>query len=181
MGGTPAGPDVSTVALLEAYLDGKMLLMAGDDIPTDPNGFNENVNFGQATQCYHRIEMTVQGGAFNLTTTTGVLENAPENGDVGMCDRDTAGVELMFQTTSYVIENLEGNAECFDITLTFMGFGQEGRGAVSPDGSELWLEVFFKDQAVGHRCADGGVGDQTVTLNGMPFTGDAVQVFQIGE
>ena len=37
-----------------AFLDGKELVMEGDNIPTHPNGFSEDVNLGANTQCYNQ-------------------------------------------------------------------------------------------------------------------------------
>ncbi len=69
---------------------------------------------------------------------------------------------------------------CFDIDITFAGYGLQGRGRIMPGAREVQLEVFFRDQAVGMRCASGPVGAPgTVQLNGMPFTGDAVQRFDV--
>ncbi len=33
--------------------------------------------------------------------------------------------------------------------------------------------------ATGHRCANGSLGARTVTLNGLSFTGNAVQVYTL--
>jgi hypothetical protein len=78
-----------------------------------------------------------------------------------------------------LIENVRDNGECFDFTITFPGFGQEGRGKIEEDGSEMTLELFFKDRATGHRCDDGDVGDRTVTASGVAFAGDARQIYAI--
>ena len=178
--GTGADLELDTADKINAYLEGKTLTMEGDNIPTHPNGFDENANFGQATQCYHSTVMEVLGGTFKVTSQLGTLNDAPTEGDVGTCDRTTVAGELMFDSTLHVVENITGNAECFDFTVTYAGFGQEGRGMISPDGSEIHLELFFTDQAVGHRCADGAVGaPDTITLNGAAFAGDAVQRYMI--
>ncbi len=39
--------------------------------------------------------------------------------------------ELTFDSTAALVENIEGNGECFDFTITYPGFGQEGRGSIS--------------------------------------------------
>lgn len=165
--GEGEGESFENAAAIEGYLEGKTLVMTGDDIPTDPNGFNENADLGPNTQCYNRVELTFGGGAFSLNTTLGTLE-----GD--MCNRDAANGDLMFATTAHIVN---GNGECFDIDLTFAGFGQEGRGMITAD--TLSLELFFMGQAANHRCADGAVGSGGIVLNGNPFEGDAVQVFRI--
>jgi hypothetical protein len=99
----------------------------------------------------------------------------------GECDRETMAAELTFDSTASLIENVKGNGTCFDFTITYPGFAQEGRGSLSSDGKTLVLELFFKDQAIGHRCADGNPGDATVTLNQMQFTGDARQTYSVSE
>ncbi|MGC3999900.1 MAG: hypothetical protein QM767_21650 [Anaeromyxobacter sp.] len=86
---------------------------------------------------------------------------------------------LPFSSTNVLIENVAGNATCFDVTVTYTGFAQEGRGRFLDDGDTLELELFFSGQATGHRCADGAVGEATVTLNAAAFTGNAVQTYRI--
>ena len=53
-------------AAIEGYISGKTLVMAGDDIPSHPNGFSEDLDLGPNTQCYNRVALTFDGGAFNL-------------------------------------------------------------------------------------------------------------------
>lgn len=171
--------DVSSPGKILAFLEDRYMLMEADNIPTDPQGYNENINFGQATQCYHSVNLTVPDGQFRIESTTGVLEGAPEVGDVGSCDHSTPRENFLFTTTTAAIENVVGNAGCFDATFDFGSFMQEGRGRISDDQQVLSLEIFFTGQAIGHRCADGGVGDPTIDLNGAPFTGDAVQAYDI--
>jgi hypothetical protein len=77
------------------------------------------------------------------------------------------------------VENVATDGSCFDFTVTYTGFGQEGRGCISPDGKKAILELFFNGQATGHRCADGAVGSSGVTVNGNAFTGDAVQIYEV--
>lgn len=173
--------DLSSANAIEAYLDGKVLLMDGDNLPTDPNGFNENINFGQATQCYNSTEMVFSGGIFQVTSELGTLNDAPEQGDVGTCDHDTISNTLMFSSTGHSFANVEGNGDCFDFNITYAGFGQEGRGRITESGAVLELELFFPGSATGHRCADGAVGSGTVMLNEVAFEGDAVQVYEISE
>lgn len=172
-GGEGAGGSLSTASKIQSYLDGKSLVMEGDQIPSHPNGYDENVDFGAATQCYMRVTMAPLGGKFTVNSDLGTLT---ESG----CDRTRLSGEASFDSTAALIENVVGEAECFDFTITFAGFGQEGRGRIDSDADELILELFFKDQASGHRCADGMVGDPTVTLNQESFAGDAMQVYSIG-
>lgn len=163
-------------------LEGKTLLMEADKIPSHPNGYDENLNYGSATQCIHSVQMDVQSGAISVTTKLATLKNAPRSGDRGQCDRQAAsGSDVAFSTTAVLIENVKDDGGCFDITLTYAGFGQEGRGAVAADGRTVNLELYFRDQAVGHRCASGAVGSASVTLNQEPFSGDAVQRYTISD
>ena len=170
---------LDNVPNINTFLEGKRLLMTGDDIPSHPNGFAENVNFGQATQCVHSTQMVLAGGAFTVNTVLGALLEAPEVGDVGTCDRAAEGVPLEFASTNHLIENVDGDANCFDFTITYAAFAQEGRGRIPTDRQTVELELYFKDAATGHRCADGAVGAATVTLNGATFEGDAVQIYRV--
>lgn len=163
-----------------ALFEGKSLLMDAAHVPSHPNGYDENINFGQASQCIHSVRMDVSGGAMTVTTELARLDGAPESGQSGTCQRDIpAGGNVVFNTTAVLIENVRDDGGCFDITLTYSGFGQEGRGTVSADRRTVTLELFFRDQALGHRCAAGDVGSPTVTLNQEPFMGDAVQVYTL--
>ncbi|MCY0999409.1 hypothetical protein OWM54_19930 [Myxococcus sp. MISCRS1] len=67
------------------------------------------------------------------------------------------------------------------MTFSFPGgLVQEGRGGFTADQKTLKLELYFKNQATGSRCANGAVGtSSSVTLNGQPFTGNAVQTYSI--
>lgn len=178
-GAARARPELTSAAALFNWLEGSSWTASAPDIPSHPNGYDEDVNFGQATQCLHATTLAVHDRAFSIRTVMGTLRDAPNPGDAGRCDREAAsGTELQFDTTAALIEDVRGDGECFDITLTYSGFGQEGRGAVSPDGELLELELYFRDQAIGHRCADGEVGSSSVTLNEDPFTGNAVQSYR---
>lgn len=175
--GGDAGQGFDTAQKINAYLEGKTVTMEGDAIPSHPNGYDENTNFGNATQCYQSVTMTPSNVAWHVVSSLGTLEGAPAAGDTGTCDHDTSSGELAFDSTAILIENV--SADCFDFTATYVGFAQEGRGKISADGGSLSLEIFFKGQAAGHRCGDGAIGSATVQLNGAAFTGDAVQVYTI--
>jgi hypothetical protein len=170
-----------TVAKVQAFLEGKTLLMAGDAVPSHPNGFDRNVNFGAYTQCVASTKIEVINNAFKVVTDAGVLTGAPAQGDVGTCDTNTVGAAGVFDATStgVLIENVASDCSCFDITVTYAGFVQEGRAMISADGTKVDMEFYFQNQATGHRCADGAVGAATVTLNATAFTGDAVQVYTV--
>ncbi len=170
----------NTKAAIETFLDGKTVTMKGSDIPSHPNGYDENTNFGAATQCYAKTTIIITTGLkFSVTSDLGTLNGAPNTGDKGTCDHNTVASVRTFDSTTVAIDNVAKDGSCFDITATYSGFKQEGRAMISADGKTLKMELFFEGQATGHRCADGAVGAKTVTLKGAAFTGDAVQVYQI--
>jgi hypothetical protein len=109
----------------------------------------------------------------------GKLNGASTVGQRGECDHAASNGELSFTTTAVLIENVAQDGGCFDVTYTYSGFKQVGRGQVSQDGKTLKVELYFENQATGIRCADGKVGQQTVTLGGAAFTGNAVQTYTI--
>ena len=79
-----------------------------------------------------------------------------------------------------MITNVQGNATCFDIDVTYPNTENSGRGSISADGKTVSLEFYYAGQVTGDTCADGAVGAHTVTVNGGgPFTGNAVQVYRI--
>lgn len=175
-----AGATLDTPAKIFSFLDGKTIKMTGADIPSHPNGYNEDTNFGAATQCYLSVQIATAAGNFTVTSALGTLEGAPTTGTTGTCNHALQnGNPLTFPSTTVLIENVKPNGECFDITATYPGFVQEGRGKISPDGKKVTLELFFTTQATGHRCAAGAVGAATVTLNGQPFAGNAQQVYTV--
>jgi hypothetical protein len=176
-GTTTTGNAYDTADKINNYLDGKKLTMAGTDIPPDPNGYDENINFGQATQCYSSVVMSPASAAWHVASTLGTLDGAPNKGDTGMCDTSKPGQMVSFDANTILVANV--SETCFDFTATFVGFSQEGRGSISADGKTLELELYFGGQAAGHRCADGAVGAKTVTIMGMPFSGNAVQTYQV--
>ena len=151
--------------------------MSGSGIPADPNGYDENVNFGAATQCYDKVVITPTSAAWHVATTLGTLNGAASTGDTGMCDTTMPGMMLSYSSTAILVANV--TETCFDLTATYVGFTQEGRGMIAADGSSVELELYFSGQAAGATCADGAVGATGVTLMGKPFTGDAVQTYQI--
>lgn len=175
---TTAGRFASPSKLM-AFLDGKTLNMSGARIPSHPNGYDEDLNFGQATQCYKQVTMRPGSGRVQVVSELGTLNGAPMAGDRGECDHGSLSAQLTFDSTAVLIENVKEDGSCFDFTITYPGFGQEGRGSVDAEGTTLVLELFFKDQATGHRCAAGEVGAPTVTLSQRMFTGDARQTYTI--
>lgn len=180
-GGGGTALDLSTPTKILAYLEGTTMVMTGTDIPTDPNGFNENLNFGANTQCYNKVTIATLASNFQVTSDLGQFNAAADGGVVGMCDRTIKANTVSFTSNTVLVENVQGNADCFDITVTYTGFSQAGRGKISADGKTVTLELFFA--ATGNRCADGAVGSTGVMLatSGGPvaFTGNAQQVYRI--
>ena len=170
-GNEDTGPKYNTADKVKTHLEGKTMVMEGTNIPSHPNGYSEDVNYGSATQCYNKVTMQVAGGNFSVTSTLATVQ------DTG-CDHVAAG-ELAFTSTAVLVENVKEDGSCFDITVSYNGFGQEGRGQISQDGTTAKLELFFTGQATGHRCADGALRSQSVTLSGTAFTGTAVQTYTL--
>lgn len=165
---------------INTYLEGKTMVMTGADIPKYPNGFLEDKNYGASTQCYNKTTIVVASGNWAVTSLLGTLNGAPAAGDTGTCDRTTVkGSPVAFTSTAILVENVQGNATCFDVTATYTGFKQEGRGSISADGKTVIMELFFGGQALHAKCADGVPGTTGVTLNGAAFTGDAKQTYRI--
>src|SRR5262245_48501328 len=78
-----SAPEVATVGDVYGLLESKTWMMAPADIPSHPNGYDQNINYGQATQCLHEASMIVQNRSFTINSTLGTLKNAPSSGDVG--------------------------------------------------------------------------------------------------
>lgn len=182
--GTDAGTtalDFSTSAKILAHLEGKTMVMTGTDIPSHPNGYNENLNFGASTQCYQKVSIATLAGQFQVTSDLGTLNTIPDAGIVGMCDRTTKSNTVSFSSSAVLIENVSNNGACFDITATYNGFSQQGRAQISADGKTFTMELFFA--ATGHRCADGAVGATGVQLatqaGPVPFTGNGKQIYRL--
>ncbi|MBK8480786.1 MAG: hypothetical protein IPL40_06385 [Proteobacteria bacterium] len=173
------GNPYNTVTAVTAFHDGKTLVMAGSNIPTHPQGADENMNLGTATQCLHKVTMKLNAGPqLVVTTELGTLNGAPTADSVGTCDRTTVfGAPLTFTTSALLIENVAADGSCFDLRATYTGFAQEGRGAIAADGRSARYELYIAGVATGHRCADGPLGSKTVKLAGNPVTGDSVGTF----
>jgi len=162
--GTDAGVvmDFSTGRKILAFLEGKTLLMTGHDLPPYPFGMSEVFDLGADTQCYRAITIRVVNGAFGATVEKGLL-SAP--GDAGReCDHTTTTSTTSFSSTPVLIDNVMGNGSCFDVTVDYGAFGEEGRGQMAPDGSAVTLELYFRGRASQHRCEDGVVGSGEVNL-----------------
>ncbi len=188
-GGT--GIKLDTAERIGAYLEGKTLTMDGANIPSHPNGFNENQNFNASSQCYQNTIIKVAGSNYTVTAALAKIKafdgGVPAALEVGICDKAvSAGV--FGPTTSMVVkyDNVKGNAECFDIDVNFGVYAQEGRGSIADGG--IALELFFSNQSVKNRCVDGNVGSGSV-MRAMKlpdggvvtsaFVGNAVQRYVI--
>lgn len=182
-----AGTDLSDGTKVLGFLEGKTMVMEGADIPAYPNGFSENVNFGSVTQCYHKTTIQTLDHNFNVATQFGTLQNAPTLYSVGTCDRTTVAGNQSFTSTAVLVDNVQNNADCFDITATYTGFSQEGRGKISADGKTVTLELYFPTKAAGYRCVNGAVGSGSLAVTAQadggtattPFTGNAQQVYRV--
>jgi hypothetical protein len=158
-GSIDSGIDLSTGAKVLAYLEGKTMVMEGDDIPPFPHGYSENMNLGSVTQCYHQTSILAFDDSWTLMSQLGTLQNAPTLYSLGTCDRTTASTSLApYSSTDILVDHVQGNADCFDITTTFTGFMTEGRGKISVDGTTVTLEIYFAGKAANHRCINGAVG-----------------------
>ena len=164
---------------IQTFLEGKTMVMEGSNIPSHPNGLNEDQNWESASQCYQRVTMKLQAGKYQVTSDLGTLRDAPNKFDIGTCDHAAKLTTLNFESTNALIENVAADGSCFDVTYTYPGFTQEGRGSFSADRKTLTLELFFGGAAAGHRCANGAVGASSVTMGGQAFTGNAKQVYVI--
>jgi hypothetical protein len=176
-GGTPDGSGntvgpFNTEARISAYLEGKALRMEGANIPTHPNGISEDRDFGPQSQCYRSVTMTVAGGKYSVVSELGRVVN-------NKCDRTIDNGRAAFDTTAVLLENVKADGSCFDVTYTYVGFKQVGRGQVSQDGKTLRLELFFEGAASGFRCENGAVGASGVIIGNTAFTGNAVQTYTI--
>lgn len=168
----------NTVAAVKAFFNGKTMVMEGSNIPTHPQGADENMNLDAATQCLHKVTIKLnEGPALAITTDFGTLNGAPTKFSVGTCDRTTKTTTLQFTTSAVLIEHVAPDGRCFDITATYLGFAQEGRAMISADGKSAKFELYVQGVATGHRCADGALGSNTVKLAGQAFTGQAVGTY----
>lgn len=174
----PAVPKFDKADNIYNYLEGKKLVMEGANIPSHPNGFSEDANYGASTQCYNRVEITISGRIFHVSSDLGTLKN-PSDPATSECDHAAVSGNQKFDSTNVLIENVATDANCFDITVSFNGFSQTGRGKLSADGKTATLELYLGTQHSGNHCQDGAVGSQSVTTSQGAFTGNAQQVYTI--
>lgn len=184
-----AGPklDLATGRKILAFLGGKTLVLSGTDLPPFPFGIAESAALGANTQCYRAITTRVANGAFETTVEAGALVGASDGGS--RCDHTTTTATSKYTSTSVLVDNVADNAGCFDLTVDYGAFGEEGRGRLAPDGTWIALELYFTGKAARHRCEDGAVGAGSVELLvGQPdagvgrvlhLSGNSVQVYRI--
>jgi hypothetical protein len=160
---------LNTPAAIYAYLDGKTMVMTGADIPRYPGGTSENDN----GYCFNTVTVQItSSGAWNVIYTPGTLSS-------DTCDNSVvsgAPFTLPGGPTIPTISNVQGNAVCFDVSSS----GQSGRGTITQDGKTVSLELYnLTNSPTNDACENGAVGSGGVALDGIAFTGDAVQVFRV--
>jgi len=174
----------NTVAAVNQALEGKTLVMEGTNIPPFPQGIPENMNLGAATQCYHKVTMTIAGNKPTVAPEMGTLSGAASVGSMGTCDRATvSATPTPYVAQEVLVENVAADGTCFDVRYTYNGFAQEGRGQISQDGTKLSLEIFFAGKAQNAKCANGPVGTTGVLVDigagPKALLGNATQVYTI--
>lgn len=174
--------DFGTGRKILAYLEGKTMVMTGPDIPSSPNGLSEAFDLGANTQCYRAITLRMTEGAFTSTVERGRLV-PPADGGAAFCDHTVTTGTAMYNSKAVLVDNVQDNGQCFDITIDYTTFGEEGRGTMSPDGGSVTLELYYRGKATQHRCEDGPVGAPTVHLlvggAPVPFSGDSLEVYRL--
>lgn len=176
--------DFSTGRKILASLESRTLIMTGADIPTHPFGLDETTALNANTQCYRAITTRVMSGAFNTTVEAGLLTSLDGG---ARCDHTTTTATTTFASTDVLLDNVQDNGRCFDITVNYGTFSEEGRGSMAPDGTAVTLELYFGGKALFHRCEDGPVGSRSVRLaigsagqgRVVPLAGDSLQVYRI--
>ncbi|RYZ42823.1 MAG: hypothetical protein EOO72_07160, partial [Myxococcaceae bacterium] len=163
-----------------AFLEGKTLVMEGDNIPSHPLSLDEDINWGSASQCFQKVTIGVGGNNFHVTSIPGTIRESAGVGQPGStCDHAAAQNALVFDSKAVTLSNITAGGSCFEILVDYGSFKQEGRASFSSDTKKLSMELYFEAKATGWRCADGAVGAKTVSVSGQAFTGNSVQVYDI--
>jgi hypothetical protein len=180
---------LDTPAAINAYLAGKTMVENGADLPHDPDGRNENTITAGEFHCWNKSTIQISpSGEWQNTVLLGTETKTGDSGDSGTCETASVfGAPIPFTAPAASIINVQGNATCFDIDVPYTFKGSvtpspenSGRGSISADGKTVSLEVYFTAQRPpGDSCADGPVGSPGVTIGGVAFTGNAVQVYRI--
>lgn len=173
--------DFSTGRKILTYLEGKTMVMTGPDIPSSPHGLSEAFDLGANTQCFRAITLRMTGGAFASRVELGRLA-PPADGGAAFCDHTLTTVTATYTSKAVLVDNVQDNGRCFDITIDYTTFGEEGRGKMSPDGGLVTLELYYRGKATQHRCEDGPVGAPNVHLlvggASVPFSGSSLEVYR---
>ncbi|RKG84052.1 hypothetical protein [Corallococcus terminator] len=173
-------PKLDSQSNILAFLEGKTLVMEGDNIPSHPLSLDEDINWGSASQCFQKVSIAVGGNNFHVSSVPGTILNSAGVGQPGStCDHATAQNALVFDSKAVTLSNIAADGSCFEVLVDYGSFKQEGRAKFSEDTKTLSMELYFEAKATGWHCADGAVGAKTVSTSGQPFTGNAVQVYAI--
>jgi hypothetical protein len=163
---------LDTPDAIDAYLAGTTWVETGTDIPEDPTGHDENLP--TSNECWNTV--TVQFPSSTAAGATTWVVGTFDTSEDGAVTCNHAAISGSFTSESsgpLMIADVQGNGTCFDLAGL-------GRASISPDGKILSLEVYnAADSPSGDTCAAGAVGSKTVTLNGVPVTGDAVQILRL--
>jgi hypothetical protein len=115
----PADITLNSATAIQTYLDAKTWLMVGTNIPSHPNGSSEDTNFGASSQCYQDVSMLFAAGNVTVTSRLGAIDGTTMAGQTGTCNHTATAAPLAFTSTNILIENVQGNADCFDFTATY--------------------------------------------------------------
>ncbi|RKH30286.1 hypothetical protein D7Y13_26650 [Corallococcus praedator] len=173
-------PKLDSQSNILAFLEGKTLVMEGDNIPSHPLSLDEDINWGSASQCFQKVTIGVGGNNFHVNSVPGTIRESSGVGQPGStCDHAAAQNALVFDSKAVTLSNIAADGSCFEVLVDYGSFKQEGRARFSEDTKKLSMELYFEAKATGWHCADGAVGAKTVSASGQPFTGNAVQVYEI--
>jgi hypothetical protein len=177
-----AGLDLSSASQILGQLAGNTWVMAGADLPPYPNGVNQDLDLGANSECFVSSTLTLDGGVLVNQLELGLVAPVPDAG-ITRCDHTTSTGTMTLTSSSLRLDNVAADGTCFDLTIGYGRFGEEGRGQMSPDGQTVTLELYFSGWATRDRCQDGPVGDGGVQLiiagKLVPVLGDARQVYRV--
>jgi hypothetical protein len=148
------------------YLKGKEILQAGSDVPPYPNGVSQN----DACLSSVTLQFLAAAGQWSVVVRLGTVNS-------GVCNQNIVSQTLPPFADTFIIANVRGDATCFDIDIE--NANQSGRGSISADGTRISWEIYANAlNPGGHRCANGDLGAAGVSLQGAPFSGNAIQVWR---
>ncbi|RYZ40892.1 MAG: hypothetical protein EOO71_14165 [Myxococcaceae bacterium] len=173
-------PKLDTPSNILAFLEGKTLVMEGDNIPSHPLSLDEDINWGSASQCFQKVTIGVGGNNFHVSSIPGTIRESSGVGQPGStCDHAAPQNALVFDSKAVTLSNIAADGSCFEVLVDYGSFKQEGRASFSSDKKKLSMELYFEARATGWHCADGAVGAKTVSVSGVAFTGNSVQAYVI--